>query len=76
MTADIFQYALGGGARIGMVRDGATDDNEVGAVAYGVCRCGYPFLITLFGPRRTNAGCEDDEPLRGNTLADQANLMR
>ena len=76
MSADLFEDPIGGRARIGTVGDSAPDDYEVGAFAYGVRRRGYPFLVTLFGPRGTDPRRENDESFRGNALADQADFVR
>src|ERR1043165_883300 len=73
----LFEDALGGGARFRAVGDGAANDDEISAIADGVGGCGDALLVAaLRRPCGPYARRQNDEALRGDTLADQAYLVR
>src|SRR5438270_5767363 len=74
---NLFEDALGGGARFRAVGDGAANNDEIGAVADGGGGRGDALLVAAFRrPRGPYARRQDDEASGGNALADQTNLVR
>src|SRR6266480_3927447 len=73
---DFFKEAVGCGARVGALGNGAPDDDKVGAIANRICRRSDAFLIALCGPGWTYAWGKYDESLSSYALANQANLVR
>src|SRR5436853_6067842 len=74
---NLFENALGGGARFRAVGDGAANDQEIRAVADGVGGRRDALLVAAFRrPRGPYARRQDDEAFGRDALTDQANLVR